>query len=1081
MAEEQREPKATESDAFLGNEDELRTMIADVWHYAVDPHQLDKGLVKEEEDLDEGMTIVAAAAVPQGALMAAEAQRLKKKDGKPAAGGQPSEADPPSTAPKTPPSTISILLKNPIETKEPAPESGSNLAPDNDDTETDMAMVTRAAQRSGEKHPSDTSVVTASRAGPETVSDVDVTRLPGRKVVPGAGSKNVPNLGTSFGLAAGSMMHSGFSSSMPIKRATAGVLVKAAKGMHADALTRMVIQEKVVVDAEATKDVQELNRILPDYEILKVLGEGGMGLVYQARQTSIDREIALKVIKPDMAHDQSVQTVFLAEAAITGELEHPNIVPIYELGVHENGQLFYAMKQTKGSEWRKVFKKKTVEENIEILLRAADAVAFAHSKGIIHRDLKPGNFMLGEFGEVLVMDWGMAVSVKSGGKIGMATRSNVAGGTPAYMAPEMVLGKVELLGTHCDIYLLGAILFEILTGKCPHRPKGNKMMDLLYNIAKNKIQETDQKGELIDIAYKAMATDPQDRFQTVKEFQAAVTSALKHTESIRLAEKTQGLLDAAVNDKEYEGFAQALFGFQEALAMWDGNVQAEQGVEQAREAYAQAALEKEDLDLAGSLINNIKNAPAELVDDLSRRIEARKAKEIRFKTLKYTAAALVAIIVLGLTASYVLVEGKRIEAVKAREEAETERGKALKAKDEAERQRVAAEKAKAKEQQQRIVAEKAKATEQQQRIVAENATKKEQQQRILAEDAKAKEQQQRIEAENAKANEQRQRIEAENAKANEQQQRILAEEAKKEAVKKREEAEKAKQEAERQRTLAEKRLKQLQSIGELKARIDRSLKPEEAKALQAKAAQAEHLDMVKVFNVGQASLELVLLPPGGFVMGSDVLEKNRTGEEYLHAVEITKPFYMGRNEVTEAQWLQVVGKANKKDYVPAADAGLPVVNVSYNQITEEFLPKLQAFAPKGFVFRLPTEAEWEYACRAGCYERYHDAQDALDDLAWYENNSEKKLHAVGGKKANAWGLLDMHGNAAEICRDYYEPNFYLSSKQKDPVNDKPTPYRVSRGGSWINLAQHCRAAYRSNVHPKNKHNFIGFRVVLASR
>ena len=145
--------------------------------------------------------------------------------------------------------------------------------------------------------------------------------------------------------------------------------------------------------------------IISHYEIIEKIGEGGMGVIYTARQSSVDRIVALKMVKGE--EEQKQKDLFLSEAVATGNLDHPNIVPIHELGSNKQGQLFYSMKNVTGTGWNDVIKENSRQENLEILLRVCDAVAFAHSKGVIHRDLKPENIMLGEFGEVYVMDWGL--------------------------------------------------------------------------------------------------------------------------------------------------------------------------------------------------------------------------------------------------------------------------------------------------------------------------------------------------------------------------------------------------------------------------------------------------------------------------------------------------------------------------------------------------------------------------------------------------------------------------------------------------------------------------------------------------
>ena len=147
---------------------------------------------------------------------------------------------------------------------------------------------------------------------------------------------------------------------------------------------------------------------VPDYELLDIIGEGGMGVVYAAHQSSIARTVAVKMLKPSAKVREEQRDKFISEAVVTGELDHPNIVPIYDLGSNDEGALFYSMKRVHGTPWDKVINQKQLDENLSILLRVADAVAFAHAGGVIHRDLKPENVMLGDYGEVLVMDWGLA-------------------------------------------------------------------------------------------------------------------------------------------------------------------------------------------------------------------------------------------------------------------------------------------------------------------------------------------------------------------------------------------------------------------------------------------------------------------------------------------------------------------------------------------------------------------------------------------------------------------------------------------------------------------------------------------------
>ena len=192
------------------------------------------------------------------------------------------------------------------------------------------------------------------------------------------------------------------------------------------------------------------------------------------------------------------------------------------------------------------------------------------------------------------------------------------------------------------------------------------------------------------------------------------------------------------------------------------------------------------------------------------------------------------------------------------------------------------------------------------------------------------------------------------------------------------------------------------------------------------------------------------------MMGS---EKGDNDEKPVHKVTITKPFYMGKYEVTQEQWEAVMG-SNPSNFKGAKN---PVEQVSWEDC-EKFIGKLKEKV-SGRDFRLPTEAEWEYACRAGSTTDYcyGDGDESLDEYAWYYGNSESKTHPVGQKKANAWGLYDMHGNVWEWCSDWYGD--YADGAVSDPKGPESGSARVLRGGSWGGNARDCRSACRHSYDP----------------
>ena len=221
------------------------------------------------------------------------------------------------------------------------------------------------------------------------------------------------------------------------------------------------------------------------YVRVRQLAKGGMGEVYLAHDHTLQRHVALKAMTPKMAANPDLAGRFAQEALVLGRLDHPHIVPIHDLGTDAQGQNYYAMKYVRGTTLKDVLtslrkgQKHIVERYplarlLEIFLKICDAIGYAHSKGIIHRDLKPANIMIGEFGEVLVMDWGIAkvlgqadAPAEANHPGGSGTLYGTVMGTPRFMAPEQAEGRLDAINAQTDIYSLGAILYNILTLRPP--------------------------------------------------------------------------------------------------------------------------------------------------------------------------------------------------------------------------------------------------------------------------------------------------------------------------------------------------------------------------------------------------------------------------------------------------------------------------------------------------------------------------------------------------------------------------------------------------------------------------------------
>jgi formylglycine-generating enzyme required for sulfatase activity len=222
-----------------------------------------------------------------------------------------------------------------------------------------------------------------------------------------------------------------------------------------------------------------------------------------------------------------------------------------------------------------------------------------------------------------------------------------------------------------------------------------------------------------------------------------------------------------------------------------------------------------------------------------------------------------------------------------------------------------------------------------------------------------------------------------------------------------------------------------------------------------------------------------------FTLGSPASEQDRWDIEGPQTqVTITRGFWMGRYEVTQGEYQAVMG-SNPSSF--GGDTNRPVENVSWSEATK-YCGKLTAREraagrlPAGYVYRLPTEAEWEYACRAGTTTRFSYGDDPgysqLGNYAWYRSNSGKTTHAMGLKQPNARGLYDMHGNVWEWCLDWY--GTYPGGSVTDPQGAGSGSYRVNRGGGWVNLAQVCRSARRRGLEPGARNYGLGFRAALVA-
>ena len=372
--------------------------------------------------------------------------------------------------------------------------------------------------------------------------------------------------------------------------------------------------------------------INPEFELGDTIGEGGMGVVRVARQLALHREVAVKTLRPERTTTNS-RDGLLHEALVTGGLEHPNVVPIYTLGQTSDGLPVIVMKRIEGVPWSTCVEDPSLVStfdaadalggHLEIFGRVCQAVHFAHTRGIIHRDIKPENVMVGAFGEVYLVDWGVAVTTDRAKSFLMhVAQAHGICGTPAYMAPEMTTGLPDDLGVRTDVYLLGATLYHVLTGEPPHG--GKSLFEIMYQAYESvpPTPKTPVPDELLRIVHRAMARAPNDRYASADELRRAVLDFARHRSSIALAAEVEerltelrALVTSASPDADAEVrelIGECRFGSEQALKVWPENDVARRGRREALRELVRWELAVENVAAAEAALAQLDEPDEEL-------------------------------------------------------------------------------------------------------------------------------------------------------------------------------------------------------------------------------------------------------------------------------------------------------------------------------------------------------------------------------------------------------------------------------------------------------------------------------------
>lgn len=412
------------------------------------------------------------------------------------------------------------------------------------------------------------------------------------------------------------------------------------------------------------------------YVVIREIARGGMGKVLEVEDTELRRSVALKVLRKELIGRRDVVERFLEEAQITGQLEHPNIVPVHEMGVDGAGNLYFTMKYVEGQSLSEVLLKlregnRDVRRDYPVLklldtfIKICEGMAFAHNRGVIHRDLKPANIMVGKFGEVQVMDWGVAKIVgkevkRATDKVVLTDRLEGGSahtmigaviGTPSYMSPEQARGEIEKMGPPTDIFSLGIILYEMLALRSPWTGKtSDEVLDQVRDLMPQKPSlrnpEAEVPAELERLCMKCLEKAPEDRVGTVKELADNVRNFIEgralgavEYSAFRLAAKWVGrhrkevlvvcmmilvlaggiagtLFYLAELDRQKvlgaNDEAAALLGTWKAMAEKEDFKGAEEGLDQAREKFQLVLSVSPDDPTAREGLERIKSAQAEV-------------------------------------------------------------------------------------------------------------------------------------------------------------------------------------------------------------------------------------------------------------------------------------------------------------------------------------------------------------------------------------------------------------------------------------------------------------------------------------
>ena len=764
------------------------------------------------------------------------------------------------------------------------------------------------------------------------------------------------------------------------------------------------------------------------YRVKKRLGGGGMGTVYLVENTELEREEALKVPNFRDSDDPQLRARFLREAKSAAKLDHPNLCPIYDAGV-QDGIYYLTMRYLKGRLLSDYTGEPQPERKVvEIVAKLALALEAAHAREVIHRDLKPTNIMMVTGVGPVVMDFGLAKQVQQADA--KLTQAGSMLGTPAYMPPEQVNGDLDQMGPASDIYSLGVILYELLTGRLPFEgPTATLVGQILHTDPPAPSALVPGLSPVLDVICRtAMAKASKDRYPSMKAFAAVLVDFVRSTPAT-------GGANSLVPSTEYRTANSQPPTVADPLPAHTAAVQATTLAPGPLDGGTPSQRAKKPTPFT----TEWPPMPARSWVGSNPMIVLGIASALISIAIVFFAVATVRVrtadgdLVIEVNEPYpdVYVDGQKVTAVWQQGGLKAVVGV-----------KTGTHQVEIKKDGFSAAGQKVTVSDGERELLTAALIRPTPGERLAKADVREPPASDAPQA---------------------------ASEAPKENP-----VESAPQPVPADPPPAARKVvhaapppQALDCTGPNGASAD--------VVRQAQAAWAKYLDRNVETTVEVAKgvkMKFVLVPPGRFHMGSPVDEIGRADNETLHVVTLTEPFDMGKFEVTQAQYAAVTGLR------PSQFKGdnRPVEVVSWKDATA-FARALTERRSDGYVYRLATEAEWEYACRGG---RASSLRFGVGDGRMLGprdgnfNNHLNRTSPVGAYPSNALGLHDMHGNVWEWCADWNEP--YPNGAVTNPFRATGSPFRVARGGCHNEPANTCRSALRQGSGEDRRDCWMGFRL-----